>query len=144
MQLVNILTPLVLIIHRVLVSQGYFLKMQTQFGMSLVDLYPVISALVESAALYSATSLVLFITFFVSPDVVYPACANIFTVLIVSPFIFVRMMADETHSTQGFIFSFIVIRVGLRSSRSVARADTESQGPMMTDGPIATFASPGH
>ena len=47
------------------------------------NIWRVASALIESAALYSVISLVLFIAFFASPEVGYPACANIFTVLIV-------------------------------------------------------------
>ena len=54
------------------------------FGVVLLDIGAVSAALIESAALYSLVSLVLFITFFATPDVGYPACANVFTVFIVS------------------------------------------------------------
>ncbi|KAI0742382.1 hypothetical protein C8Q80DRAFT_904171 [Daedaleopsis nitida] len=52
-------------------------------GGSHLSLWAVVEAIVESAAIYSAASLALIISFFVSKNVVYRACLNTFTVLIV-------------------------------------------------------------
>lgn len=52
-------------------------------GGSHLRLWDVVEAIIESAAIYSAASLALIITFFVSKNVVYRACLNTFTVLVV-------------------------------------------------------------
>ena len=78
-------------------------------------------AIVESAAIYSAASVALVVTFFVSENAGYRACLNTFTVLIVSS---IDTMIDNVAHIrvyQGFVFSFIVIRVGLRIQPPRAR-----------------------
>ncbi|KAI1796407.1 hypothetical protein LXA43DRAFT_618032 [Ganoderma leucocontextum] len=58
----------------------------------------VIEGMVQSAAIYSAASVVLVVTIFASAHVVYVACLNVFPALI------------------GLVFSFLVIRVGMQAT----------------------------
>ncbi|CDO73382.1 hypothetical protein BN946_scf185013.g16 [Trametes cinnabarina] len=62
----------------------------------------VVEAILQSAAIYSAASIVLIITYFISPTVAYSACVGIFPSLI------------------GLVFSFIVLRLARRSRENAA------------------------
>lgn len=75
----------------------------------------VVEGIIQSAAVYSAASIVLVITVFVSPHVGYVACLNVFPALFVSFLIVSRDVLVPEYSFQGLVFSSIVIRLGLQA-----------------------------
>ena len=77
----------------------------------------VMEGIIQSAAVYSAASIVLVITVFESPYVGYLACLNVFPALIVSSVIISRGVLAPDHGTQGLVFSSIVIRLGLQARK---------------------------
>ncbi|KAI0753717.1 hypothetical protein C8Q74DRAFT_1211070 [Fomes fomentarius] len=74
---------------------------------STLKIWKVIEATVQSTAIYSAATVSLVITFVNSTELGYPTCLNVFPALL------------------GLVFSFIVIRVALNTTKDDTRHDSQ-------------------
>ncbi|EIW56942.1 uncharacterized protein TRAVEDRAFT_49753 [Trametes versicolor FP-101664 SS1] len=94
-----------LIMWRVLRNTNQYMPLSARLGL----LWKVVEAIVQSAAIYSLASIALLVTFFISPNIGFTACAGVFPPLI------------------GLVFSFIVLRLARSSADHVARLPVHPQ-----------------